>query len=57
MSEVTVTVLLIAWLLCLMASYTFGGAVHLLLALALIIMAIRLLRRPKELGTRNVSRR
>ncbi|HEU5081346.1 MAG TPA: lmo0937 family membrane protein [Opitutaceae bacterium] len=57
MLEVLATVLLIAWLLCLMAAYTFGGAVHLLLALALIFIAIRLIRRPKDMHTHDVSRR
>lgn len=57
MLEVFATVLLIAWLLGLMSSYTLGGGIHLLLALALIVIAIRLIQRPKRIGSRDVSRR
>lgn len=57
MLEVLATVLLIAWLLGLMSSYTFGGGIHLLLALALLAIAIRLVRRPKGMETRGISRR
>ena len=45
MSEVLVTVLLIAWVLGLLSSYTLGGAIHLCLVLALIFVALKLFRR------------
>lgn len=45
MSEVLVTVLLIAWVLGLLSSYTLGGAIHLCLVLALIFAALKLFRR------------
>ena len=35
-------ILLVLWLLGLVTSYTFGGFVHLLLVLALVVLAIRL---------------
>jgi Family of unknown function (DUF5670) len=37
-------ILLVLWLLGLVTSYTFGGFVHLLLVLAVIILVIRLLQ-------------
>lgn len=43
--EFFATVLLIAWLLGWMSSYTLGGAIHLCLALALILLAVRWARR------------
>lgn len=45
MLEITVTVLLIAWLLGIFSSYTLGGAIHLCLVLALVCVAIKLIRR------------
>jgi hypothetical protein len=45
MLEICVTVLLIAWLLGLLSSYTLGGAIHVCLVLALIFLAIRIARR------------
>ena len=35
-------ILLVLWLLGLVTSYTFGGFVHLLLVLALVVLVIRL---------------
>ena len=49
MLEIGITVLLIAWLLGLLSSYTLGGAIHLCLILALILLAIRLLCRSSKL--------
>ena len=40
-------ILIIAWLLGLVAEYTFGGFIHLLLAGALILIFIQLLSRKK----------
>ena len=37
-------ILLVMWLLGLVTSYTFGGFVHLLLVLALVVLIIRLLQ-------------
>lgn len=45
MLEIFVTVLLIAWVLGLLSSYTLGGGIHLCLALALVFIAIKLVRR------------
>jgi hypothetical protein len=43
-----VIVLLVLWLLGLVTSYTAGGLIHILLAVALIVLVVRLLqgRRP-----------
>lgn len=43
--EIAVTVLLIAWILGLLSSYTFDGGIHLCLILALALLALRLTRR------------
>ncbi len=37
-------ILLIMWALGMMSSYTFGGVIHLLLILALIVLVIRLVQ-------------
>lgn len=37
-------VLLILWLLGLMTSYTLGGLIHLLLVIAIIVVAVRLIQ-------------
>jgi hypothetical protein len=39
---VVVFILLIMWALGMISSYTFGGAVHLLLVVALVVLVIRL---------------
>ena len=41
-------VLLILWLLGLMTSYTFGGLIHILLVVAVVVVLIRIIqgRRP-----------
>jgi len=43
-----IIVLLVLWLLGLVTSYTAGGLIHILLAVALIVLVVRLLqgRRP-----------
>jgi hypothetical protein len=42
--ETLIVVLLILWLLGLVTSYTMGGFIHVLLVIALVVVAIRLLR-------------
>lgn len=37
-------ILLVLWLLGFVSSYTFGGYIHLLLVIALIVLVIRLLQ-------------
>lgn len=37
-------ILLILWLLGMVSAYTFGGLVHLLLVVALIVLVVRLLQ-------------
>ena len=39
-----VLVLLLLWLLGLITSYTFGGVIHILLVVALVVVVIRLLQ-------------
>jgi hypothetical protein len=39
---VVVFILLIMWALGMISSYTFGGAIHLLLVVALVVLVIRL---------------
>lgn len=50
MLEISITVLLIAWLLGLLSSYTLGGAIHLCLVLAVVFLAVRLARRRSPPG-------
>lgn len=45
MAEILITVLLIAWLLGLLSSYTFGGAIHVCLILAAIFIAYKVAKR------------
>lgn len=56
MLEVSITVLLIAWVLGLMSAYTLGGAIHLLALLALVLLAIRLVSGDRPPHRRDVSR-
>ncbi|MCK7594636.1 lmo0937 family membrane protein [Pseudomarimonas salicorniae] len=44
MLETIAIVLLILWALGLVTSYSMGGLIHLLLVLAIVVIAIRLLR-------------
>ena len=44
MLETVAVVLLILWALGLVTSYTLGGFIHLLLVLALIVIAIRVIQ-------------
>jgi hypothetical protein len=44
MLETIVVLLIVLWALGLVSSYTMGGLIHLLLVIALIVVAIRLLR-------------
>ena len=52
MLEISITVLVIAWILGLLSSYTLGGAIHLCLVLALVFLTIRLARRRSPPGRR-----
>ncbi|WP_156413723.1 lmo0937 family membrane protein [Lacimicrobium alkaliphilum] len=44
MLETVIVVLIILWALGLVSSYTMGGFIHILLVLALIVIAVRLIR-------------
>ncbi|MBU2113939.1 MAG: lmo0937 family membrane protein [Gammaproteobacteria bacterium] len=44
MLETIIVLLIILWALGLVSSYTMGGFIHLLLVIALVIVAIRLIR-------------
>lgn len=44
MLETIIVLLLILWALGLVSSYTMGGFIHILLVVALVVIAIRLLR-------------
>ncbi|GAB2927367.1 lmo0937 family membrane protein [Rheinheimera muenzenbergensis] len=44
MLETIIVLLIILWALGLVSSYTMGGFIHLLLVIALIVVAIRLIR-------------
>ena len=44
MLETIIVLLVILWALGLVASYTMGGFIHILLIVALVVVAIRLLR-------------
>ncbi|MDR6984790.1 hypothetical protein SAMN05660691_03119 [Rheinheimera pacifica] len=44
MLETIIVLLVILWALGLVSSYTMGGFIHILLIVALVVVAIRLLR-------------
>ncbi|MEH8021996.1 lmo0937 family membrane protein [Rheinheimera metallidurans] len=44
MLETIIVLLVVLWLLGLVSSYTLGGFIHILLVVALVVLAIRLLR-------------
>lgn len=44
MLETIIVLLIILWALGLVSSYTMGGLIHILLVVALVIIAVRLLR-------------
>lgn len=44
MLETIIVLLIILWALGLVSSYTMGGFIHILLVVALVMVAIRLLR-------------
>lgn len=44
MLETIIVVLIILWALGLVSSYTMGGFIHILLVLAVIVIAVRLIR-------------
>lgn len=43
MLETIIVILLVLWLIGLVTSHTFGGVLHLLLVIALVVFVIRLL--------------
>ncbi|CAI3797846.1 MULTISPECIES: lmo0937 family membrane protein [Rheinheimera] len=45
MLETIVAILVILWLLGMVSSYSLGGALHLLLVVALVIIVLRVLQR------------
>ena len=44
MLEAIIVLLIILWALGLVSSYTFGGVIHLLLVIALVVLAVRIIR-------------
>jgi len=44
MLETIIVLLIILWALGLVSSYTFGGVIHLLLVIALVVLAVRIIR-------------
>ncbi len=44
MLETIIVLLVILWALGLVSSYTMGGFIHLLLVIALVVVAVRLIR-------------
>jgi hypothetical protein len=45
MLETIVAILVILWLLGMISSYSMGGALHLLLVIALVVIVLRVLQR------------
>jgi hypothetical protein len=50
MLETIAIILIVLWLLGLVSSYTMGGVIHVLLVLALVVIAVRVLQGRKVLG-------
>lgn len=50
MLESIAVILIVLWLLGLVSSYTMGGLIHLLLVVAIVVVAIRLVQGRKILG-------
>lgn len=50
MLETIAVILIILWLLGLVSSYTMGGLVHILLVVAIVVIAIRVLQGRRPLG-------
>lgn len=44
MLETIAVILIVLWLLGLVSSYTMGGFIHILLVIAVIVVALRLIR-------------
>ena len=44
MLETIAVILIVAWLLGLVSSYTMGGFIHILLVVAVVVILIRLIR-------------
>ncbi len=50
MLETIAIILVLLWLLGLVSSYTLGGAIHILLAVALILIVVRVMNGNKPLA-------
>lgn len=50
MLETIAVILIILWVLGLVSSYTMGGLVHILLVVAIVVIAIRVLQGRRALG-------
>ena len=44
MLETLVVILLVAWILGLVTSYTMGGLIHILLVIAIVVILVRIIR-------------
>lgn len=44
MLETLIVILLVMWLLGLVTSYTMGGLIHILLVIAVVVLAVRLIQ-------------
>lgn len=44
MLEILAIILIVAWLLGLVSSYTMGGFIHILLVVAIVLILVRLIR-------------
>ncbi len=47
MLELIAVILIVLWLLGFVSSYTIGGFIHVLLVIAVIMILIRIIRKPK----------
>ena len=50
MLETIAVVLIVLWLLGLVSSYTMGGFVHVLLVIAVVVIAVRVIQGRRPLG-------
>jgi len=44
MLETVIVILVVMWLLGLVTSYTLGGLIHILLVLAVVVLAVRIIQ-------------
>lgn len=50
MLELIAVILIVLWLAGLLTSYTWGGLIHILLVIAVVVILLRVLRGRKPLG-------